>query len=54
MTRIDFFKKLGKYLLLLLLAIIAAALGNKVVTAKDCSGCRGYGICKGKSDCSKY
>jgi hypothetical protein len=54
MTRIDFFRKLIRYALLLVLATIAVALGNKVVSAKDCSVCPGKGICSGKTDCDKY
>lgn len=36
------------------MAIIVIALGGKVVTGKDCSGCPGNGVCKGKTDCDKY
>jgi hypothetical protein len=54
MSRIDFFKKLGRYLLLMLIALIAIALGNKVITNNDCSKCPGNGICNGKTDCNKY
>ena len=54
MTRIDFFRKLTRYLLLLLIAIIVLALGNKIVSAKDCSECPGKGICNGKTDCNKF
>jgi hypothetical protein len=54
MSRIDFFKKLIRYGLLALLALIVFALGNRVVTGKDCSGCPGNGICNGKTDCNKY
>jgi hypothetical protein len=54
MTRIDFFKKLTRYLLLLILSVVVLALGNKVVSASDCSVCPGNGICKGKADCDKF
>jgi hypothetical protein len=54
MIRSDFFRKLIRYFLLLLMAIIVIALGNKVVTEKNCSGCPGYDNCNGKSDCGKY
>jgi hypothetical protein len=54
MTRIDFFKKLIRYGLLALLALIVIALGSKVVTGTDCSSCPGKGICNGKTDCDKY
>ena len=54
MNRIDFLKKLIKYMLLLLLAVLAIAFGNKVVTGNNCSSCPGSRICKGESDCSKF
>ena len=54
MSRGDFFSKLTRYFLLFLLALIVFALGNKVVTGKDCSGCPGKGICNGETDCDKY
>lgn len=54
MDRIDFFRKLVRYLLLMLLAIIAIALGNRAVVENNCSACPGKGICNGESDCSKY
>jgi hypothetical protein len=54
MNRIDFFRKLIRYMLLLLLVIIAIALGNRVVMGNSCSACPGKGICHGESDCSKF
>jgi hypothetical protein len=54
MSRIDFFKKAGRYILLMLMAFIALALGGRVVTGNDCSACAGRGICNGKTDCNKY
>jgi hypothetical protein len=54
MSRFDFFRKLIRYLLLLLMGIIVIALGNRIVTGKDCSECPGKGICNGKTDCDKY
>jgi len=55
MNRSDFFKKLIRYLLLMVLAIIAVFLGNRVVTGSNCSSCAGKGICRGdESDCSNY
>jgi hypothetical protein len=54
MNRIDFFKKLMRYMLLMLLATVAFALGNRVVSGQDCSSCPGNGICKGETDCNKY
>lgn len=54
MTRIEFFKKLVRAGLFALLAMIIFALGNRVVTGKDCSVCPGKGICIGEADCNKY
>ena len=54
MNRTEFFRKVIRYMLLLLLAVIAAALGKRIVTGSDCEACAGKGICKGKSDCSTY
>ena len=54
MNRNDFLIKLARYFLYLLMASIVFALGNKVVTTGDCSGCPGKGICTGKTDCNKY
>jgi hypothetical protein len=54
MSRIDFFKKTGRYILLMLMAVIGIALGKKVVSGNDCSVCPGKGICKGETDCGNY
>ncbi len=54
MNRADFFRKLIRYMLLVLLAVVAVVLGNKTVTGNNCSACPGNGICKGESDCSKF
>jgi hypothetical protein len=54
MKRIDFFKLLIRACLFVLLALIILALGNKVVTGKDCSRCPVNGTCNGKTDCGKY
>ncbi len=54
MNRGEFFKKLMRYGLIALLTLIVFALGNKVVTGKDCSACPGKGVCSGETDCSKY
>lgn len=53
-TRTEFVKKIVRAGLFVLLAIIMLALGRKVVTGKDCSGCPGQGICKGETDCNIY
>jgi hypothetical protein len=54
MNRIDFFKKLGRYILLMLMAFIVMAVGKRVVTGSDCSECPGNGICRGESDCVNF
>ena len=54
MSKTDFFRKLVRYIFLMLIAIIVIALGNNVVTAKDCSICPGKGVCNGKEDCDKF
>jgi hypothetical protein len=54
MTRNELIKKLGRYILLMMIALIAIALGNKVIATNECSKCPGNGICNGKTDCNKY
>ena len=54
MNRIDFFNKLVRFGLLAILTMIVFALGNRVVTGKDCSVCPGNGVCNGETDCKKY
>jgi hypothetical protein len=54
MTRNELLKKLGRYILLILIAVIAISLGRKVSGQNDCTVCPGKGICNGKTDCNKY
>jgi hypothetical protein len=54
MTRNELLKRLGRYILLMLIAIIAISLGKKISGANDCSTCAGKGVCNGKTDCNKY
>lgn len=54
MNRTDFIKKVIRYVLFGLLAVVAAVAGSRIVTGNDCSACPGKGICNGDSDCSKY
>jgi hypothetical protein len=54
MKRTDFIKKFFRYLLFILLAVIAMITGSRVSMASDCSSCAGKGICRGESDCSQY
>jgi hypothetical protein len=54
MSRFDFLRKTGRYILLMLIVVIAVALGKKVVSGNNCSVCPGNGICKGETDCRNY
>jgi hypothetical protein len=54
MTRNELIKKLGRYILLMLIALIAISLGKKVSGENACSTCAEKGICNGKTDCKKY
>jgi hypothetical protein len=54
MTRNESIKRLGRYLLLMLIALIVISLGKKIGGGNNCSTCAGKGICNGKSDCNKY
>jgi hypothetical protein len=54
MSRKEFFKKLGRYLLFLILAGIAVIVGSRTVTSSNCGDCAGKGICNGESDCSLF
>lgn len=55
MNRLEFFNKAMRYLLLGLLAFIAALTGSQVVSGGiDCSACPGKGICAGETDCSSF
>jgi len=54
MDRNQFIKKMFRYLLFIVLAVIAMITGSRVTMAADCSSCAGKGICRGESDCSQY
>jgi hypothetical protein len=54
MNRIEFVKKVVRYLLFGFIAGIAFLTGSRVVTGSDCSSCPGKGICRGETDCSIY
>jgi hypothetical protein len=54
MTRSELIKKLGRYILLLLIALIAISLGKKVSGENKCTSCAGKGICTGNTDCNIY
>jgi hypothetical protein len=53
-NRIEFIKKVIRYLLLGLLVIIGVIGGKKVVAGSNCTSCPGKGICRGETDCSTY
>jgi hypothetical protein len=54
MNRTEFIKRVFRYILFGLLALIAAATGSRIVAGAGCSSCPGNGICTGENDCSKY
>jgi hypothetical protein len=54
MNRIEFVKKVIRYLLFALLGGIALLTGSRIATGTDCSSCPGKGICRGETDCSTY
>jgi hypothetical protein len=54
MTRQELIKKLGHYLLLMVLALIVLLLGKRVITGSECTTCPGNGVCNGKTDCNQY
>jgi hypothetical protein len=54
MNRGEFLRRMIRYLLLLLIGVVAVIAGSKAVSANTCSSCPGKGICGGESDCSKY
>ncbi len=54
MIRAKFIKQLIRYLLFGLLALIAVAMGNRIVSGSDCNTCPGKGLCSGEQDCFKY
>ena len=54
MNRLDFIKKVIRYLLFGFLALISAIAGSKVAAGADCNSCPGKGICSGESDCSTF
>jgi len=54
MNRIEFIKKVIRYLLFGFLAGIALLTGSRIVTGSECSSCPGKGICRGETDCSTY
>jgi hypothetical protein len=54
MNRIEFVKKIIRYLLFGLLGGIAFLTGSRIAAGSDCSSCPGKGICVGESDCSTF
>lgn len=53
LTRLEFLRKLMRFALLAILSLIVFALGNRVVTAQDCSACQIKNSCRSKTDCAK-
>lgn len=54
MNRIEFVKKVIRFMLFALLGGIALLTGSRIATGTDCSSCPGKGICVGESDCSTF
>jgi hypothetical protein len=54
MDRIEFVKKVIRYLLFGILALVAVVTGSRIVTEDNCLCCPGKGICSGESDCSIF
>jgi hypothetical protein len=54
MKRNEFLRKIIRYLLFGILAVITFLLASRAVTGSSCSSCPGKGICSGEVDCSKY
>lgn len=53
-SRNNFLKKIGRLLLLSVLAAVALILGNRITSVNNCDSCPGRGLCKGENDCSNY
>ncbi|HUX97607.1 MAG TPA: hypothetical protein VMV47_17875 [Bacteroidales bacterium] len=54
MDRTEFLRKIIRYLLLGVIAVIIALTGRRAVIGNDCTACPGKGICRGESDCSTF
>lgn len=54
MQRDAFIRKLMRYALLSIIALLVILLGRKIVIGQDCEACPGNGACNGRSDCGKY
>lgn len=54
MPRNEFLKKVIQAGLLLILALISLALGGKVVTGNNCTGCPSKAVCRGESSCEIF
>ncbi len=54
MKRGTFLRRLMQVTILALMSLVVLALGNKIVTGKDCNKCPGNGICRGETDCDNY
>jgi hypothetical protein len=54
MPRNEFLKKVIQAGLLLILALISLALGGKVVTGNNCTGCPSKAVCRGENSCEIF
>jgi|GEM_PF-1514248 len=54
MTRNDFLRKVVRTALLLILGLVSFALGGRIVSANECSGCGLRGKCTGANDCEIF
>ncbi len=53
-SRNNFLQKIGRVVLLSILAIIVFILGGRIASASNCDQCPGRGLCNGEDDCNKY
>jgi hypothetical protein len=54
MNRVEFIKRIIRFLLFGVLAAIVAITGSKAVAGGNCSTCPGKGICSGETDCLTF
>ncbi len=53
-SRNNFLKKIGRVILLSVLAAIVLIIGGRIASGSSCDNCPGRGLCKGDNDCSNY
>ena len=54
MKRGTFLRRLMQIVILAVMSLVVLALGDRVVTGRDCNKCPGQGICSGEIDCESY